>query len=72
MTGAVLQICQTLQLRVVAEHVETAERAEWLRALGCRYMQGDYFSPPVPADRVEECLAARPWAEPEQYSTTGL
>ncbi|GAA3390010.1 hypothetical protein GCM10020369_42390 [Cryptosporangium minutisporangium] len=52
--------------------METAERAEWLRALGCRYMQGDYFSPPVPADRVEECLAARPWAEPEQYSTTGL
>ena len=60
LTRAVLEICRTLDLRAVAERVDTAERVEWLRALGCRYMQGDYFCPPLPADRVEKFLASRP------------
>ncbi|SHM34200.1 putative bifunctional diguanylate cyclase/phosphodiesterase [Cryptosporangium aurantiacum] len=60
LTRAVLQICSTLNLRAIAERVESADRVEWLRALGCRYMQGNYFSPPLPAERVDEYLATRP------------
>ncbi|TQS41728.1 putative bifunctional diguanylate cyclase/phosphodiesterase [Cryptosporangium phraense] len=66
LTRAILQICETLGLRAVAERVETAERVEWLRALGCRYMQGDFFSPPLPADRVEAFLAAAPRRRPAE------
>ncbi|MFI5957198.1 putative bifunctional diguanylate cyclase/phosphodiesterase [Cryptosporangium sp. NPDC051539] len=66
LTRALLQICESLKLCAVAGRVETAERVEWLRALGCRYMQGDYFSPPLPADQFDTFLAAT-----QQPVTTG-
>lgn len=59
LTRAVLEICRTLRLVAVAERVDSAERVEWLHALGCRYMQGDYFSPALPAAQVDTFLGAR-------------
>ncbi|GAA0220454.1 hypothetical protein GCM10009539_02200 [Cryptosporangium japonicum] len=59
LTRAVLEICRTLGLRAVAERVESADRVEWLRELGCRLMQGDYFTPPLPPAAVETFLATR-------------
>jgi EAL domain-containing protein (putative c-di-GMP-specific phosphodiesterase class I) len=41
----------------VAEGVETKEQAEALRALGCRFVQGYYFSRPVPANVIDQTLA---------------
>jgi diguanylate cyclase (GGDEF)-like protein len=37
----------TLQLKTVAEGVETAEQAETVRRWGCHYAQGFYYSPAV-------------------------
>ena len=49
LTTAILSMAQSLQLRVVAEGVETLEQAEFLRARGCHELQGFLFSRPVPA-----------------------
>ena len=37
-----------LEMRVVAEGVETAEQLAALQALGCEELQGYYISRPVP------------------------
>ena len=37
-----------MQLKVVAEGVETAQQTQWLRAIGCNEVQGFYFCHPMP------------------------
>jgi len=49
LTAAILAMAHSLQVRVVAEGVETREQAEFLRERGCHELQGFLFSPPVPA-----------------------
>jgi diguanylate cyclase (GGDEF)-like protein len=56
-TGAILQLIDSLHMVAVAEGVETKEQAEALRALGCRFVQGYYFSRPVPANIIDQILA---------------
>jgi diguanylate cyclase (GGDEF)-like protein/PAS domain S-box-containing protein len=46
---AIIQLALALNLRTVAEGVETAEAAAQLRRLRCHEAQGYYFSRPVPA-----------------------
>jgi len=40
-------LAQNLGMDVVAEGVETREQLEILRALGCKYGQGYFFSKPL-------------------------
>jgi EAL domain-containing protein (putative c-di-GMP-specific phosphodiesterase class I)/GGDEF domain-containing protein len=54
---AVAQLARSLDLRVVAEHVETPEVLERLRTTGIECGQGYLFDPPLPA---EELLARHP------------
>jgi diguanylate cyclase (GGDEF)-like protein len=56
LTTAILSMAHSLQLRVVAEGVETLEQAEFLRARGCHELQGFLFSPAVPAAEFERFL----------------
>jgi diguanylate cyclase (GGDEF)-like protein/PAS domain S-box-containing protein len=51
---AIIALGHNMNLRVVAEGVETAEQLAFLRDNGCDVMQGFLFSEPVPAD---DCLA---------------
>jgi diguanylate cyclase (GGDEF)-like protein/PAS domain S-box-containing protein len=46
---AVLSLGQSLGIRVVAEGVETADQASFLREHGCDLGQGYYFGRPMPA-----------------------
>jgi EAL domain-containing protein (putative c-di-GMP-specific phosphodiesterase class I) len=46
---AIIQLALALNLRTVAEGVETAEAAAQLRRLRCHEAQGYYFSRPMPA-----------------------
>ena len=48
-TEAIIVMCRTLRLTVVAEGVETDEQREFLRQRGCTQMQGYQFSKPLPA-----------------------
>ena len=42
-----IAMIKSLELKIVAEGVETKEQAEILMELGCDFLQGYYFSPPV-------------------------
>ncbi|MGC2856282.1 EAL domain-containing protein [Novispirillum sp. DQ9] len=48
-TKAIISMGRSLDLKLVAEGVETLEQVEFLRANGCRIVQGYYFSKPVAA-----------------------
>ncbi|MCE0559095.1 EAL domain-containing protein [Motilimonas sp. E26] len=52
LTEAILVMAQKLQLKVVAEGVETAEQRDFLLANQCNFGQGYYFSKPVPLDQA--------------------
>jgi len=55
---SVLALARTLNTGVVAEGVESEQRARELARLGCRYAQGYFFSRPLPARSAAELLAA--------------
>jgi len=56
---AVLSFADALDLQVVAEGLETDEHLQALRAMGCTYAQGFYFSRPLPPAEVGELLLRR-------------
>ncbi|WP_394787526.1 EAL domain-containing protein [Rhodoferax sp.] len=59
LTNTVLRIGDGLRLAVVAEGVETQLQADFLIERGCPVLQGYLFARPLPADALEQWLAAR-------------
>ncbi len=55
--GAVIDVSRSLDLRVVAEGVETREQLEFLQRRGCQEAQGFYFSPAVDPESFRLLLA---------------
>ena len=53
---SVIELAQGLNLRVVAEGVETKPQLDFLKEHGCREVQGFYFGFPVPAPQFQETL----------------
>ena len=51
--SAIISLAHSLNLKVVAEGVETDEQSRLLRLLGCDEMQGFVFSKPVPSEIFE-------------------
>jgi diguanylate cyclase (GGDEF)-like protein len=58
---AVLAMGRGLEMRVIAEGVETEIQQQQLRALGCRYMQGYHFSRPLLAEQISVLLQSSYW-----------
>ena len=58
LTRAIVSIAQALELKLVAEGLETAAQAELLRQLGCEVAQGYWLSRPLSAEAFAAwCLA---------------
>ena len=53
LVSTIIRLAHSLNLKVVAEGVETEEQSGILRGLKCDEMQGFLFSRPVPADIFE-------------------
>ncbi|MCK6392876.1 bifunctional diguanylate cyclase/phosphodiesterase [Zoogloea sp.] len=53
---AVIQLGRSLRLEVIAEGTETPEQLDVLRAEGCFAAQGFVFSPPLPAEALNDLL----------------
>jgi diguanylate cyclase (GGDEF)-like protein len=56
-TAAIISMAKGLNLKVIAEGVETGAQMAFLRAHQCDEIQGYYFSRPLTADKVAEKLA---------------
>jgi diguanylate cyclase (GGDEF)-like protein/PAS domain S-box-containing protein len=55
-TTAVISLGQRLNLRVIAEGVETTQQMDFLRENGCDEMQGYHFSKPLDSEGLEKLL----------------
>jgi EAL domain-containing protein (putative c-di-GMP-specific phosphodiesterase class I) len=57
-TSAVISLGQKLNMRVIAEGVETDDQMAFLRKNNCDEMQGYHFSKPISAQDIENLLNA--------------
>ncbi|WUJ12296.1 bifunctional diguanylate cyclase/phosphodiesterase [Actinoplanes sp. NBC_00393] len=58
--AAVAQLAEHLQLKAVAEGIESQEQMDRLRDMGYRYGQGFYMAKPLPADECGALMAPAP------------
>ena len=56
LVDTILEMATVLHLEVVAEGVETATQAAYLRERGCDFAQGYFFSPPMDAAEMGALL----------------
>lgn len=65
----IINLAHWMGLSVVAEGVETAEQVQRLRAIACDYVQGFFFSRPIPKENFEELLKAHKVNKPTKLAT---
>lgn len=54
--SAVVRMAKWLRVPVIAEGVETLKQADFLRSIGCNYIQGYLYSRPLPEEQYVELL----------------
>jgi EAL domain-containing protein (putative c-di-GMP-specific phosphodiesterase class I) len=58
LVASIVSMGRILGMRVVAEGVETAEQVKRLKQIGCDYVQGFYYSKPLPAEEFFAFITA--------------
>ncbi len=56
--SSVVRMAKWLTLPVIAEGVETVQQANFLRSIGCDYIQGYLYSKPLPEDKYTELISS--------------
>lgn len=54
--SSMVYLCNTMNIKIIAEYVETEMQKEVLKSLGCTEYQGFLFSPPLPAESCYEFI----------------
>lgn len=54
--SSVVRMSNWLHLPVLAEGVETTDQADYLKSIGCIYMQGYLFAKPMPVEEFEKLM----------------
>ncbi|MEG0571007.1 MAG: EAL domain-containing protein [Oscillospiraceae bacterium] len=55
--ASVIRMAKWLNIPVIAEGAETLEQVDFLRSVGCDYVQGYYYAKPMPIEEYEKmCL----------------
>lgn len=57
---AIVALARAIGLHVTAEGVETEAQQRFVRTAGCHYIQGYYYSKPVPAEEITKMLKTIP------------
>ncbi|MCI2062033.1 MAG: EAL domain-containing protein [Eubacteriaceae bacterium] len=69
MITSIVRMAQWLDLQVIVEGVETRAQYDYLRSIGCDYIQGYYFSKAVPVVQFDDLMSSRqPFWEDTSYS----
>jgi len=55
--GEICGLAKNMELRLVAEGVETIGQREILEGLGCELAQGFHLTPPLPSEEVSHLIA---------------
>jgi hypothetical protein len=73
--SSVIRMAHWLKIPIIAEGVEKREQAEYLKSLNCVYMQGYFFSRPMPASDFETLIDRSNISQADQFSeasTSGM
>ena len=74
---SIVLMAKTLGIHTLAEGVETREQLEFLQQIGCEKIQGYYYAPPMPFEKLLNHLSARrirmeDFSEGQVYERAGL
>ncbi|MEG1431416.1 EAL domain-containing protein [Eubacterium sp.] len=70
--SSVIRMAHWLKIPVIAEGVETQHQADYLKSLGCLYMQGYYFDRPMAIDAFEPLLLRNAIEGTDRYKNVDL
>ena len=65
LSQAIVELGRALRLEMIAEGIETADQADWFRALGIQLGQGFHFARPMPNGEVDRYLRRAIASPPE-------